>query len=197
MRIGVSITMRVSFRLVAQEFSNTFHYELPTAVAAPSEAIIDELVTTLKKMHSTDVTFVRGAVWSAGGSPASNEMLFQKNLSGTGSVANDTSMDRERAFLIQWKAGKNSLGRPVTLKKWIHSCGAPAGVSVSAGQLQNTAPLSDASRAAMAALAEEMKEVGGLETWQLCARSGRKVEAGAQATCHRWLEHHQLGDQWR
>jgi hypothetical protein len=197
MRIGVTITKDTLFRGVQQEFHNTYHFTLGTAITAPSEAIIDELVTSEKKLHSLNVNFKRAQVWSAGGTKAQNQMLFQKNLTGTGAGGTDASMDKERAVLVQWKAGFDTRGKQVYLRKWYHSCGNPVGTTMAGttGVLANTAAISDANRATIAAAAEETAEVGTGDFWSLCAASGR--EATDPATCHKYLEHHQLGDMWR
>lgn len=195
MIIGVSITKQVSFRGVQQEFSNVYHYTFPGAVTGPWEDIVDEIKAFEVPWHSTDVSFVRAAVWSAGGSPGSNQMLFQKDLSGTGSSTNNASMDRERAVLIRWPAGFASNGKPVFLRKWYHSCGAFAGNTFSAGVLQQTSPLTGTQIASIAAAADAATSVGITEDWELCSPTGRVWEDNAQ--CHTWLEHHQLGDMWR
>lgn len=196
MRIGVTITKATSFRLKEQEFHNTYYFQLATAITAPSEGIVDELVATEKKLHSLDVTFKRAQVWTAGGTKAENQMIFQKPLSGVGLGTASTTFDRERAVLIQWKAGFDVNGKQVYLRKWYHSCGSPqAGIVAGAGIQQNTAEIPANTRTDIAAVAQESNEVGALEGWQLCAKSGRTPTG--PAVTHRFLEHHQLGEMWR
>src|SRR5829696_8397343 len=118
--VGVSITKSTTFRGVAQEFSNTYYYDVVgTPNATVTEEIIDALVTKEKAKHGTPVTFVRAKGWSAGGTQAQNNMLVEKNLSGTGTITAGTA-DRERAFLVRFRAGQDSRGRPVYLRKWWH-----------------------------------------------------------------------------
>lgn len=196
MQIGISIVKSVQFRGAEQEFSNTYYYELGTAVTAPAETLADEIVTKERTLHSTFVSFKRQMVWSAGGTAAQNQMLHQKALTGTGSQLHEPSMDRERAVLVQWKAGFDSRGIQVYLRKWYHSCGNCAGSTVvSTGTLGNTAPIADASQAAISTSVNDLKDIGVGDFWTLCAKSGRNVQG--DAVCHKWLEHHQLGDQWR
>ncbi len=198
-RFGFTITKRTSFRLVNQEFSNTYYYE--SLVWVPSDTalsnIIDEIVATERKLHSIDVTFVRGQCWSAGGTPAQNVMRVQKSLTGVGNGTAIATLDRERAILIRWPAGTNVLGRPVYLRKWYHVCGDMIGTAQFAlnGVLQNTTEIAGTARIAIAAIAEELREVNPAETAGLVAATGRQNTGGAQ--CHRFLEHHQLGDMWR
>jgi hypothetical protein len=198
-RFGFTITKRVSFRLFQQEFSNTYYYQRALWTPADSylSTLIDEIVTTEKKVHSTDVTFVRGQCWSADLGPVGNQMRVQKDLTGTGLGGTNSSYDRERALLIRWPAGKDIRGRNVYLRKWFHSCGELQGAVVVATSavLQNTAEISVANRNTVAAIAEELRELGTTELIGLCSKNGRETTGGAQ--CHRFLEHHQLGDAWR
>jgi hypothetical protein len=195
MRIGIAIKKAAAFRGVNQEFHNTYFYELPTAVTAPAESLIDELVTFEKTIHSGSVPFLHGACWSAGGSAGENAMIFQKALTGFGS-GTFINADPERAVLIRWPAGFDSRGRPVYLRKWYHTLGNFASATpYGTDQLANQQPISTAHRASMATAVNAIKAIGNLEAWQLCAPSGRQPTGDAQT--HPWLEHHQLGDQWR
>jgi hypothetical protein len=195
MRIGLSIVKSVLFRGVQQEFSNVYHYELLGAVTGPWESLVDECKASEAGLHSTDVSFKRASVWSAGGTPAQNAMLFQKTLAGLGSAVNNTSMDRERAILARWPAGVDSRGKPVYLRKWYHACGNVGGVTMTAGHLQNTLAFSAADQTALQNLISAFDEIGATEAWQICSAGGRRKVGPVQA--HKYLEHHQLGDMWR
>lgn len=194
-QIGLSVTMDCTFRLKRQEFSNVFHYKFAGPAIDNAEPYLDEVVTILKNLHSTDVSFKWGRVWTSDGTPGENRMLFQKALSGTGVCPTNTNMDRERAFLIQWPAGLSITGKPVYLRKWIHSCGATHLYNPSAGVLQNTAEIMSGDRANIATEANKLRLIGAVDELLLCAASGR--EHTGPGTVHRFLEHHQLGDQWR
>jgi hypothetical protein len=196
MRIGLTVTKDVLFRGVQQEFHNTYFYNLSTAVTAPAQSLIDDVVTTEKAIHSLTVNFKRAQVWSAGGTQAQNQMLLQVQLTGVGSSAADVNQDRERAVLIRWPAGFDVRGLPVYLRKYYHVCGSFGVTALTAtGILANTAALSDNNRSAIATKASEVQQIGTGEFWDLCAKSGRERTGDAQ--CHKYLEHHQLGDMWR
>lgn len=199
-RIGVSITKSVAFRLSTQEFSNVYYYEmlsLPDEAAA--QTIIDNITALEKTFHATTVTFVRGRVWSQGGSPGSNNMITQKNLSGTGARNPNPAIDRERAFLFRVRAGNDSRGNPVYLRKWFHAQGdfvtsqtAPQGV------LANTAGWSTSERSAQVTAMQAIGDANGSNgAPKLCSKAGRLIDVGASWSAHQFLEHHQLGDQWR
>jgi len=199
-RIGVSITKSTAFRLSTQEFSNVYYFEVLTLPSqAAAETIIDNIVTLEKTFHGTNVTFVRGRVWSETGNKATNEMIAQKNLSGTGARSIATVPDKERAFLFRIRAGVDSRGNPVYLRKWYHACaefvasqGIPGTVNDnSAGWTQAQR---DAQVAAMNAIGNANGSAGNPA---LVAKSGRGITGGSTWQAHQFLEHHQLGDQWR
>lgn len=200
-RIGVSITKSVSFRGATQEFSNVYYYELVESLPTQTQAaaIIDDIVTREKTFHSSVVTFVRGRLWSQQGSPGSNEMIDQHNLSGTGTRSTATSFDRERAYLFRVRAGVDSRGNPVYLRKWYHSCGGgPGGYLATNTVLDQTAAIAGADKTTMeTAVAPMLGLTAGSKTGNLVSKSGRPPNSGAQFTSHNYLEHHQLGDMWR
>jgi hypothetical protein len=198
-RIGISITKSVSFREAVQEFSNVYYYEREGAqpTQAEAEALIQELTNLEKNRHSSAVTFVRGRCWSAGGTKQENNMIAQVALSGVGAATPDANMDRERAFLIRFRAGIDNRGNPVYLRKWFHACGQFAGVSPSAGILANTAGFTQTQRDSIMTSANALKSLaGGGGGWSLVSKNGRQL-GGAGDQAHKYLEHHQLGDMWR
>lgn len=199
-RVGISITKSVPFRNSVQEFSNVYYYQNTGSLPSQSgaAAMIDELVAIEKTMHSTAVTFVRGRCWSQGGSPGTNEMIEQHNLSGTGSQTLVTNMDKERAFLFRWRAGSDSRGNPVYLRKWYHSCGRfDVAVAVATSYLENTTGFTSGERTTLEGKANNINTLtSGGGGWELVAKSGRQRTTGA-AVAHPFLEHHQLGDMWR
>lgn len=194
---GFSITKRVAFRESTQEFSNVYYYKQtgPDPNNAELDARLNELVEIERPMHSTAVSFIRGRVWEAGGTPAENVMRVQKNLSGTGNQTVISELDRERAVLIQWPAGVDIRGKPVFLRKWYHSCGNCAGTTFGATQMQQSARISDANRSTIATQANNARLIGLADEYLLVAESGR--EHTSPGVCHPFLEHHQFGDQWR
>jgi hypothetical protein len=199
-RIGVSITKSISFRNSTQEFSNVYYYEVLTL---PDESqaltIIDNLVTLEKTFHGTDATFIRGRLWSQIGSPSQNNMLAQKNLSGTGSKTPLGTMDKERAYLFRLRAGVDSRGNPVYLRKWYHN-GGPfiTGLSISNAILANTSGFSQTERDNMRNAMQAIGDANGSPlTPRLCSKGGRLPDQAASWSAHQFLEHHQLGDQWR
>lgn len=204
-QFAISITKRIAFRGGTQEFSNTYHYAGvgPMIDNLGGLNLIDQVVVEEKKFHSSLVSFVKGRCWSSGGTKEENQMIAEKVLTGTGSSAIHASLDPERAFLVQWPAGLDTRGRKVYLRKWYHSCGAFGTVTLASNILDQTGALSTANRNAIAAYADVLSRIGigGSEDWGLVAESGRERDGGILSAdppvAHPWLEHHQLGDQWR
>jgi hypothetical protein len=199
-QIGLSITKRTAFRDSTQEFSNVYFYiggTLPDNTDA--NAMIDLAATREKTFHSTDVTFQIGRLWSQVGDKSQNNMIAQKQLSGTGARPPGTADDKERAFLFRLRAGSDSRGNPVYLRKWFHACGAFVSTTVPSNTiLRNNTGWTQAERDAQVA---QMNSIGDLSPvgtlFKICAKSGRQPTPGANWEAHKYLEHHQLGDQWR
>lgn len=200
-RVGISITKTMNFRGAPQEFSNVYYYDGLSGTPTETEgnALIDELVTKEKTIHSSLVTFVRGRIWLQAGSAAANVMISQKNVSGVGSKAGVPYFDRERAFLFRLRAGSDSRGKPVYLRKWYHSFGAlSASVTVSQNILENGTAFTSSERASLVAALPAIGTCGsGGTLGTLCSKNGRVSTAGATWEAHPYLEHRQLGDMWR
>jgi hypothetical protein len=199
-RYGVSITKNTSFRGFPQEFSNVYYYGHPTGTLdnAGALAMIDAVKALEVGCHSSAVTFVRGRCWSTGGTEASNQMIGQKNLSGVGSTATLSAFDKERAYLVRLYAGSDIRGNPVYLRKWFHSCGnGPGNVQPATAVLEQTAQFTAGNKTAIEAAVNSFGAVviGG-NGYELMAQSGREA-IGTSFQSHNWLEHRQLGDQWR
>ena len=200
-RIGISITMSTPFRNGVQEFSNVIYYDGLASAPNQTEAdnLIDELTTKLRPLYSNVVTFVRGRLWTQTGSQATNEMISQKNLTGTGSggTANG-NMDKERAYLFRLRAGSDSRGKPVYFRKWIHACFDLGGITTSGSILGNNSGFTSGQRTTLAGLVSGLGTCGaGGTLGTICSKNGRLSTAGANWEAHPFLEHHQLGDQWR
>lgn len=195
-KYGVAIEKSVSFRGVQQPFSNRYHYEGATMTPAQATQLAQNVAGQEKVLHSTDVSFKYFRVWLDTGNKATSEMVAQGNLSGVGQSASSPTMDRERAVLIQWRAGSDSRGRPVFLRKWYHVCGQFGSFTFQGGHLQNTLAFTTSERNTINQAAGGLEVVSdGADAKTLAAPPGR--QRTGQAQVHPYLEHHQLGDQWR
>jgi|SRR5215217_9209040 len=200
MRVGIAITKRVVFRNSTQEFSNVYYYD--GLANKPTEAEGNTMLANQKArevpLHSTDVTFIRGRLWSQVGDKSQNEMISQQNLSGTGTITDNATLDRERAWLFRLRAGVDSRGNPVYLRKWFHACGSIGSASLSGSILSNKGGFTQGERDSAVGV---MNSIGsapaGAGTGTLTSKNGRTSTAGSLWQAHAFLEHHQLGDQWR
>lgn len=196
---GFNVLKRAAYRGGVQHFGNTYYYEVTTTDddVTGLERVLDEIVSIEKAFHSTDVTYVQGRVWSAGGTAAQNTMLVEKQLTGTGNRGPDPNMDRERAILIQFRAGVDSRGRPVYLRKWFHIMGTFWQGTASDGVKAQTAQIPTIERDQFRGEAERLEVIDLIDAprAELRSKSGRQV-TGATAV-HPFLEHRQLGEEWR
>lgn len=195
-QIGISIEMDTAFRGGVQPFSNVFHYQSvdPAPPTSPLP-LVNEVVGIMKNLHSTAVNFRNARMWTSGGDKFENEMIFETPLTGAGVHPDVPAFDRERAVLMQWPAGKNVLGKPVFLRKWFHCCGRCVNVAWSNDVMANKVGLTQAEKDLINTEANKLRIIGALDEWLLCAQSGR--EHTGPGTVHNFLEHRQLGDQWR
>lgn len=199
-RIGVSITKSCNFRGATQEFSNVYYYEVTSYPdVTQSDTIIDNLTALEKTFHASTVTFVRGRLWKETGSKLTSEMIEQKNLTGAGARTTVASLDPERAFLFRLRAGVDSRGNPVYLRKWYHSVGNfSATVTVTAGHMTQSTAFTSGERGTLVTAMNGIGDANGSPLApKLCAKGGRLPDVGATWSAHQWLEHHQLGDMWR
>jgi hypothetical protein len=125
--------------------------------------------------------------------------MSQKNLSGTGARSTIAALDKERAFLFRIRAGVDSRGNPVYLRKWYHACGNfVTTVTITDAMLANTAGFSTGDRTNLVGAMNAIGDGNGAPLQPaLCAKGGRGISGGATWSAHQYLEHHQLGDQWR
>jgi hypothetical protein len=197
-RIGLSVVKRATFRDSTQEWGNTYFYGAvgTNPNESDAQAMITEVANAEKLFHATSVSFIRARLWSAGGTPTQNQTIAEAQLSGAGALTPLPTMDIERAFLVYWPAGRDVRGRQVFLRKWYHTCAGIGGVAVSTAILANQTGFTQAQRDTIAAACDTITRIGPLEGWGLVAENGRERDGGAPLA-HKYLEHHQLGDQWR
>jgi hypothetical protein len=123
-----SITKRADFQGRTEEWSNVYCYDTAASSGAQFQAIIDDLVTAEKAVHSTQVTYVRAMVYTTQGLNGILDLgakYYETTLSGAG-TATAGVLYRECAFLVKWPMDPTTdiFGRSYhrALKKWLHSC---------------------------------------------------------------------------
>jgi hypothetical protein len=104
-----------------EEYDNVYYLEGPAEPpdAAGLEKLISEIASAEKPIHGTRVNFVRGRVWSAGGTKEQNITLALVDLTGQGDLIGAQTFG-ELAILVEWECGRRNIkGRKVYLRKYI------------------------------------------------------------------------------
>jgi hypothetical protein len=192
--IGVSITKTTAWRGGQQAFSNVYHYLDSVLDANRYEQLVTEIVLKEKVIHSSIVNFVGARVWEASGTPAENETLLIKDLTGTGSATSDMQMYRELAYLISWELERrDNRGRKKYLRKWIH---AESGFTTSTdpAHFDGYTPLPISARDPLKVYADAVDAITILgASFELCSPKGEKPMAANNGKVYDVLEHRQFG----
>jgi hypothetical protein len=192
---AVSITKQVPYRGGIQPFSNVYHYKTTLAQFLDDSAIVDDLVAAEKLVHASNVTFLTGRVWGPTDStPQASVTRLIKDLSGTGSLSPATDTSPEMCILCVWPLGRYGLrNRPQFLRKWIHPCSI---AGTTAGQRGQTSKLTNPMEP-FTTYINDVTEADSLagDAVDLCSPTGHEPTGAGRV--YDWVEHHQLGDQWR
>lgn len=118
---AVAITKRVRWAGKLEEFDNIYYYEGPLFQLGDAnlERLVNFVADAERPVHSGEVEFISGRIWSAGGSVVENVTLGLYDLDGFGTAAG-TLMFGEAAVMVEWECSRpNVLGRKVYLRKFI------------------------------------------------------------------------------
>lgn len=191
--VGIAVTKSVTWRGERERFANVYHYTNNEMVDT-EQGWIDlgqAVVAAERPVHGSNVAFEELRVWSAGGTPSENETIAIIDLSGTGSSIANEAMNREACFLVEWRTSRPSItGRPVTLKKFLHSCSLLGGSG--AGVLAGTEPLPAATVAPLMTYANAVRSISlGAGENRLIAPSSSDRVAG-EPFVFPFVEHHEF-----
>lgn len=193
MQFGVQVVKSMDWRGGTERFANVYHYQNPVAFDSESGYVdlVNQIVAAEKAVHAVNVSFVEARVWSAGGTPAENEQIGIFDLAGAGTAAEQLSMDREAAYLVEWRTSRPSItGRPVTLKKYLHSCSLLG--STDSGTVSGRSQLQASQINALTAYGDAVRRITvGTVTNDLVAPSSVDRVAG-ETFVFPWIEHHEL-----
>lgn len=202
---ALAVTKSVEWRGGTQPFSNVYHYVTQAGEPFDDDAAIDEVVAAERLVHTTDVTFQTARTWgptsdTAGGgaiqplNPASESVTrVIRDLTGTGSRAFDADCYKELAFLCVWPLGRyGTRNRPQYLRKWVHTMSI---AGLTDGQKAGSDVIDPAGFAVITDYIADVRNVGPVEGYGLSTAAGR--EPISPGVMYDYLEHHQLGDQWR
>ena len=193
MSTAISITKETAWRGTRERFSNVYVYDFEAFESADGdrEAFIRALADAERPVHSIEVFYIEGRMWSTGGTTQENQTLAIVDLEGSGAATDTQNMDREACFVVQWRTSRPSITqRPVTLKKWLHSCsGLGSGPDVLSGRAQIAASTRDLLTTYGNAVRE--RSFAGLGPYPLVSSSNSGRQAGETFVLP-WIEHHEF-----
>jgi hypothetical protein len=180
----VSVNKSRSFRGKTEIWSNVYHYSLATNLDVTlATDLVDQIATAEKLCHSSGVTFEDGRVWEVGGTPAENETIVIRDLSGTGALAALDSTYAEACVVARCDTNRNtSTGRRIYLRKYYHMGVMP---SATTGSLNGSATLPVGTTGPVKTCLETLREVTlspGSILVTLCAPGGQQVSDSRPVT---------------
>jgi hypothetical protein len=184
MRIAAALTKSLAWHGQQEEWSNVYHYDSGTlnVQAAEANRLIDALKTVEAQCLSTGVSFKRGRVWSAGGTPAENITIAIKDLTGAGTMASTGLMYSEACVVINLGTGRlTSTGKRIFLRKFMH---AGALNSNTPDVLIGRQPLTTAMKLPFQTYGQDVREIvpAAGEVYRLESPSGVNIDATAGVT---------------
>ena len=181
---GVSVTKSRGWRGATEKWSNVYHYSLATNLDSTlATDLVDQIATAEKLCHSSDIVFEDGRVWSVGGTPAQNETVVIRDLSGTGSAGAGGTMNVEAAVVARCDTNRNtSTGRRIYLRKYYHTCIVPSGTNNMYASIE---ALGTTQKALVKTCMESLRELTlapGSILVTLCAPGGQQVSDSRPVT---------------
>lgn len=176
--IAVAITKQTMWHGVQEQFDNVYYYDGPPVTGSNPDlwkAVVDAVVAAEKPVHGTNVEFITGRIWSAGGTILQNVTLGLFDLDGFGTGLS-VKYFKEAAVLVEWECDRvNVLGRKVYLRKFIRPCSVLNGASDA--MMQGEAQLDSVTKGPFKAYANKVQELSvgaSLENFVLTSPTGRQ-----------------------
>lgn len=174
---AASVRKSRSWKGATEYWDNVYHFSLATNLDSTlATDLVDQIATAEKLAHSSSVTFEDGRVWSVGGTPAQNETVVIRDLSGTGSASGTGGMWPEVCLVARCDTNRNtSTGRRIYLRKYYHTNAVP---SATTAMLEGSTALTSTQTALVRTCLETLREVTlspGSILVTLCAPGGQQV----------------------
>lgn len=191
---AVSVRKSSTFQGVTNYWDNVYHFfnaaNLDSTLATD---LIDQVAAAEKLCHSGGITFEDGRAWEVGGTPAQNETLAIRDLSGTGAVANTVDMWHECCIVARCDTNRNTTtGKRIYLRKYYHTQHVPSAL---AGHLEGTLALGTTQKGLVKTCMESLREVTinpGSILMLLCAPGGQTVSDTRPVTVLDYLHSRQF-----
>lgn len=127
---GASMTKQFMYHGQVEQFSNVYHYESGVFDSVVANALLDQILSEERKVHTSAVRFLVGRVWEAGGTPAQNQMILVRDFTEFGLMAASSKIHRAAAVVVKLFLGrKSTTGRKIYLRKHLHAEGLPSSVT--------------------------------------------------------------------
>jgi hypothetical protein len=175
MILGVAVTKGTSWRGIAEEFTNVYHYDTSTEVT--SEQVLNGIVNAERQVFGSNVSYLRGQVYGpADGTILQNQMLLQKDLTGVGAVDTGSITAKELTAVVSWDTGRvNTRGGRIYLRKYLHI----GRIAITdEDQAKGNGPLTQNVRDMLESYGNAAKNVVGVSGASLCDKKGRKLPLG-------------------
>ncbi len=178
MILGVAVDKAVTWRGEEETFANVWHYD--ASVDTSSEDVGNAVAAAEKAFFGSNVTFKRVQVWGpADGLPAQSQMLFQKDMTGTGTGSTSTVCALETSAVISWNTGRvNTRGGRIYLRKYLH-LGRLAYADEEAAKGNTLLPALERTR--IVDFGNSMKNLVGIAGANICDKKGRKLPLNTPA----------------
>jgi hypothetical protein len=174
--------MSTPWKGLEEEFSNIFHYNIPSAHEneAGWEGLSEAVVTKVREMMATGVTFRRVRIYGpTNGSKADNVMQYVRDLSGPGGVTAGGSLAPELAVVVKAYVGRGPKGGKQFLRKYLH-VRVLTGHTGDSEQTRAVAALGSGSRGFYEAKLNSLKEFTvGARLHKLCTPNGKNLPDGS------------------
>jgi hypothetical protein len=179
--IAVAITKQTLYHDQLEEFDNVYFYDSPIPQAGDENfrRLCEAIVALEQPVHSPEVEFTTGRVWSSGGTILENITLGLFDLDGVGTMSQaGVAVHSEASVLVSWECDRTSvLGRKVYMRKQIRPQRLPSGSTEGMARGKNA--MSAAVMAPFKTYADGVDEITilGGPTFNLVTAGGRVQRA--------------------
>lgn len=185
--VGCSVTKQFTWRGVAEEFSNVYHFASEAAGVGEEEyaALANAVANKERALFGPQTSFLRYRVWGPtdAASKADIKMLAVGDLSGVGSKTSvSVKLPKEMAVCVGVYIGRGPKGGKQFLRKYWHI--AEAGTELTDEMAKGNVSMLSGTQDAFASSFEDFFSItASLVGWDLSNSKGKKVPAGEQAFC--------------
>lgn len=198
--LEAAVLQKCKYRGSIEAWTNVYIYRVPF-VQPPTQENMQQVAQEIYDNHNNILgasVQIQRVSFSTPEYLASDIEVFAQFEFDTAMPGTAPTMDPERAVLVQWPAGRNTKNRPVYLRKWYHPCNtSTVPATYDSSNMAQQSEIVASQRQQIETYAQNLAQVGPgpADFWELVSPTNR--ERTGPARCYPWLEHHELGEQWR